>query len=309
MIKLFTHRDDPDGLGSVVLTKLITEDVDFTLCKDVHELDRFLEDFINSKEFQNYSQIFVTDLCPSDSVLQRIDQDSSLSSKFQVFDHHQTSIDGMTKKYSFVTAYVKKDNIPCCGTSLYYDYLVQRTKEELLKKKIVMQFVEKTRLHDTWEWKRLNDKSSFYLQTLFQFLGSYGYYYHFLRKLQSEESMKYTEEEQKWIKLQEFENARQIKEFATRIFVDSYQNHSVGMVFGSYAVRNDLAEYLKQERPDLDILMLFAIDHQSVSFRSLKENVEVRSLAEKYPGGGGHEKAASCPLSSLELLLLERVLK
>ena len=134
MIKLFTHRDDPDGLGSVVLTKLITEDVDFTLCKDVHELDRFLEDFINSKEFQNYSQIFVTDLCPSDSVLQRIDQDSSLSSKFQVFDHHQTSIDGMTKKYSFVTAYVKKDNIPCCGTSLYYDYLVQRTKEELLKK-------------------------------------------------------------------------------------------------------------------------------------------------------------------------------
>lgn len=309
MIKLFTHRDDPDGLGSVVLTKLLTRDLDFTLCKNISELDQFLEEFINKKEFQKYSQILITDLCPSDSILQRIDQDSDLALKFHVFDHHQTSIDKMTAEYSFVTSYVKKDGIPCCGTSLYYDYLVRTTKDELLKKKIVMQFVEKTRLHDTWEWKKLDDKDSFYLQTLFQFLGSYGYYYHFLEKLQREESMEYTLEEKKWIQMQEFTNTQQIKELASHVFVDSYQDYQVGMVFGSYALRNDLAEYLRQERPDLDILMLFAMDNQSVSFRALKENVEVRSLAEKYPGGGGHEKAAACPWSSLEPILLKRVLK
>ena len=55
MIKLFTHRDDPDGLGSVVLAKLLTRDLDFTLCKNISELDQFLEEFINKKEFQKYS--------------------------------------------------------------------------------------------------------------------------------------------------------------------------------------------------------------------------------------------------------------
>ena len=54
--------------------------------------------------------------------------------------------------------------------------------------------------------------------------------------------------------------------------------------------------------------MLIAVDNQSVSFRSLKDDVEVRSLAEKY-GGGGHEKVASCLFQDIEPLLLERVLK
>lgn len=306
MIKLFTHRDDPDGIGSVILTHLLTEDFDFTLCKSIKELDEYIELFLKNHEC--YDQVFITDLCPSDKILQEIEKNEILSKKLKVFDHHQSSIDEMTKKYSFVTSMVKKREISCCGTSLYYEYLLNETKNTLLQKKNVMEFVEKTRLHDTWEWKKENDLVAFHLQTLFQVLGSYGYYYHFFNKLAKEDNFSYTKQEEDWIQIQEIKNQRVIEELAKQIISKSYGNHQIGIVFGSYSVRNNLAEFLREKRKDLDILMLIAVDNQSVSFRSLKDNVEVRSLAEKY-GGGGHEKAASCLFQNIEPLLLERVLK
>ena len=308
MIKLFTHRDDPDGVGSVILTRMLTEDFDFTLCKGTKELDEHIKVFLKNQECKNYDQVFITDLCPSDKTLQEIEKDQNLSEKFKVFDHHQSSMDEMTKKYSFVTSMVKKKDMSCCGTSLYYEYLLNETKNALLQKKSVMEFVEKTRLHDTWEWKKENDLIAFHLQTLFQVLGPYGYYYHFFDKLSKADDFSYTKQEENWIKTQERTNQQLIEDLAKKISSKSYQNHQVGIVFGSYSVRNNLAEYLIEKRKDLDILMLIAVDNQSVSFRSLKDDVEVRSLAEKY-GGGGHEKAASCLFQDIEPLLLERVLK
>ena len=87
-----------------------------------------------------------------------------------------------------------------------------------------------------------------------------------------------------------------------------YNGLKVAIVLGSYNIRNNLAEYLKQNKPKFAILMLIAVDNKSVSFRSLKSNVEVRSLAEKF-GGGGHQEAASCPLKNIELMMLSRILK
>ncbi len=307
MIKLFTHQADPDGIGSLILTKLVKEECNFTLCKNIADLDTNLESFLTSQEPANYEQIFITDLCPSDRILQKIAQNPTLTSKIKIFDHHQSSIDEMSRDYSFVTSIVKKEGATCCGTSLYYEYLVKETKSALLKKKIICEFVEKTRLHDTWEWKEKNDVDAFHLQTLFQVLGSYGYYYHFYEKLRNQETFLYTNEEQNWIKEQEEKNQKEVESLAEDIITKTYQNYQVGIVLGNYSIRNNLATYLEEKNLDLDILMLIAVDNQTVSFRALKENVEVRSLAEFY-GGGGHEKAASCPIESIKPLLLERIL-
>ncbi len=40
-VKLFSHGADPDGLGCVILAKLIFSNVDFTLCKDPQELNEY----------------------------------------------------------------------------------------------------------------------------------------------------------------------------------------------------------------------------------------------------------------------------
>lgn len=177
MIKLFTHMSDPDGLGCVILGKLMDEYLDFTLCKGVEELDTYLDFFLKINQAKNYDQVYVTDLCPSDVLLQRIEEDGLL-----------------------------------------------------------------------------------------------------------------------------------IEQLSRSVQVQQYGDYQVGCVFGPYEIRNDLAEYLKGVSPQLDVLMLFAPDNGSVSFRALKENVEVRSLAESY-GGGGHEQAASCSFEATLPYLLKCVLK
>ena len=59
MIKLFTHRDDPDGIGSVILTRMLTEDFDFTLCKGIKELDEHIKVFLKNQECKNYDQVLL----------------------------------------------------------------------------------------------------------------------------------------------------------------------------------------------------------------------------------------------------------
>ena len=308
MIKLFTHQSDPDGIGCAILASLIYPDVDFSLCTGISELEQALLSFLESDVVGKYEAIYITDLCPSDKLLQKIDDTIVWKNKIHIFDHHQTAIDEMTRDYSFVTSIVKKHGVSCCGASLFYEYLMTDGKHSILESSIVKDFVEMTRLHDTWEWKSKNDFHAFHLQTLFQLLGNYGYYYHFLEKLRTQKSMEYSLQEQEWIELQELKNQQVVEELAKHMVVESYEDYQIGLVFGEYAIRNNLAEYLKQFYPGLDVMVLFAVDRRSVSLRSLKEHVSVRTLAEKY-GGGGHEKASSIPLSNVEELLLRKVFK
>ena len=69
-----------------------------------------------------------------------------------------------------------------------------------------------------------------------------------------------------------------------------------GIVFISYEFRNELAEYLRENKYDMDFIMLISLDRGVVSYRSVKENVSVRTVAE-YFGGKGHDVAATNPIN------------
>ena len=56
--------------------------------------------------------------------------------------------------------------------------------------------------------------------------------------------------------------------------------------------RNDIKEYVnKNNLVDADLLAIIKVKDKNVSYRSLKENVDVNKFAQKY-GGGGIFKAA-----------------
>ena len=46
----------------------------------------------------------------------------------------------------------------------------------------------------------------------------------------------------------------------------------------------------------MDFAMLIALDYGTISYRNIKDNVNVRLIAEAM-GGKGHDKAASSPIS------------
>lgn len=302
-VKLFSHGADPDGLGCVILAKLIFSNVDFTLCKDPQELNEVLQQFILSDEYQNYDKIYVTDLCPADQILQTIVEKQI--SCFEIYDHHKTSREKLSCDYSFVTSMDTFCGVSCSAMSLFYHHL--KSLYSFSNSSYIDTFVEYTRLHDTYEWKEKNLVDAFQLQTLFQFLGCYGYFYHFYFKCLHSSYFSYDKEELKWIEMQEKKNHITLNCMMKHLVFKKEDNISYASVIGSYEYRNLMANKLQDEFHDIDIFMILAYDNESVSLRSLKDK-PVDGLAREYDGGG-HERAASIPLTSEnELKLIKRFL-
>jgi len=293
-VKIFSHVADPDGLGCVVLAKLVYEDVSFTLC-NYDDINVQFHHFIENKEYENFDKIFITDISLSNEYLKKIQENDSLRAKCLLFDHHESfekTIDGV---YDFVTLKIKTKEGLCSGTSLFYEYLKNSTHNKILEKQVVEEFVRLTRLHDTWEWKRENNLKAYHLQDLFQFLSPFGYLYHFVLKCQKEDVFCYTSEEENWINIQIQNNEKAINQMLHQVIVKTESSITYGSLFGLYEYRNALAEKLKISRPEIDIMILLAVDNQSASFRSLKD-IPVDGLALEY-GGGGHARTAACPLN------------
>jgi nanoRNase/pAp phosphatase (c-di-AMP/oligoRNAs hydrolase) len=57
----------------------------------------------------------------------------------------------------------------------------------------------------------------------------------------------------------------------------------------------------------MDFVMMISVDPLVVSYRSVKENVSVRQVAEHF-GGKGHEKASSNPIDEDTKKMLVRIL-
>ena len=69
-----------------------------------------------------------------------------------------------------------------------------------------------------------------------------------------------------------------------------------GIVFITYEYRNELAEYFRENKFDMDFTMMIALDPGVVAYRSVKEGKAVRPVAELF-GGKGHDKAATNPIT------------
>ena len=86
-----------------------------------------------------------------------------------------------------------------------------------------------------------------------------------------------------------------IENYAKKVIYKEIMGKKAGIVFIDYEYRNDLAEYFRQNKFDMDFAMLIALDDGSISLRSIKEDIDVSVIAEKM-GGRGHPKAAGKPI-------------
>lgn len=302
-IKIFSHKSDPDGIGGPILASLAYRGGSITLCKGMEELDVALEVFMHEQEYKEYEKIFITDLCPSNSCLDRIDGLEELKKKIFIFDHHQSAIDRIPKEYSFLVEKIEENREPCCGTSLFYQYLVDH--HVLEAKDCIKSFVALTRAIDLYDFTEENKELAYALQLIYQFLGPWGYYYHFLEKCKKEDYFSYTEEEQVFITTQQLENQKKIEDLYDKMLLREIDGICYGVFVTNYAYRNVLADYIKEKSKVVDAMLLIAGDEERFSFRSIHEDIDVNRVAE-ICGGGGHTKAAG---GELNQDTLERILK
>lgn len=294
-VLLFTHKNDIDGMGNAILAKLAFDSVDYVLC-ETFDLKKKVEEYLKNKKIYEYDKIFITDLCLGEENLKQIDEDEKLKGKFQIIDHHKTYEDEKYTRFSFVQVKLKNDHGLCCATSLFYEYLLNNNY--LVRNDAIDEFVELTRQHDTWEWKNIyNNEKSRELAILFDAIGINGYIKFIYEKLLKEQTFEYNEIERMLINNKKIEISEAVEEYLDKIYYKNILDLKAGIIFINYEYRNELAEYLRENKYDIDFVMMISLDRGVVSYRSTKAGISVRKVAE-YFGGKGHDKAATNPITS-----------
>lgn len=304
-VLLFSHKNDIDGMGNVVLAKLAFDKVDYILC-ETFDLETNVMNTIDTKKIYTYDKIFITDLCLKETSLQRIFEDELLKDKFQIIDHHKTYDHEKYTKYPFVKVQIQNDKGICCATSLFYEYLMEH---HLLSQSVVVdEFVELTRQHDTWEWKNIyhNEKAR-ELAILFDALGIEGYISFIYDKCRIQKEFVFNEIEAFLIRNKKLEINDAIAGYLNNIYHRELLGYKAGIIFINYQHRNEIAEYLREHQYPIDFVMLISLDRGVVSYRSTKDHVTVRLIAE-YFNGKGHDKAATNPITTLQKELMINIL-
>lgn len=307
-ILLFTHKSDIDGMGNAVLAKLAFDEVDYVLC-ETFNLQNEIAKYYDDGSIYNYDKVFVTDLWLEEPTLTKVANDEQLKDKFFVFDHHKSALEGNFNKYSFTTIRISDERGLCSGTSLFYEYLVANSFIDSTIRRIE-DFSELTRKYDTWEWKtKYNDEMPHELTLLFDSVGCDGYIKLMFEKLRNSANgdFQFSELERMLIDNKISQVQEKLSNYAKKIYYREILGLKAGIVFIDYEYRNDLAEYFRQHNFDMDFTMLIALDYGTSSYRNVKDNVNVRLIAEAM-GGKGHDKAASSPISEEQKKELIKVL-
>lgn len=307
-ILLFTHKSDIDGMGNAVLAKLAFDEVDYVLC-ETFNLQNEIAKYYDDGSIYNYDKVFVTDLWLEEPTLTKVANDEQLIDKFFVFDHHKSALEGNFNKYPFTTIRISDERGLCSGTSLFYEYLVANSFIDSTIRRIE-DFSELTRKYDTWEWKtKYNDEMPHELTLLFDSVGCDGYIKLMFEKLRNSANgdFQFSELERMLIDNKINQVQEKLSNYARKVYYREILGLKAGIVFIDYEYRNDLAEYFRQHNFDMDFAMLIALDYGTISYRNVKDNVNVRLIAEAM-GGKGHDKAASSPISEEQKKELIKVL-
>lgn len=307
-ILLFTHKSDIDGMGNVVLSKLAFEDVNYVLC-ETFNLQKEVSEFYEDNSIYDYDMIFVTDLWLEEPMLSKVADDIKLKDKFYVFDHHKSAIEGAFNIYPFTTIKISDEKGLCSGTSLFYEYLTNKGLIDV-NNLAIREFSELTRKYDTWEWKtKYNEEMPHELTLLFDSVGCDGYIELIYQKLiqKNNDKFSFNELERMLIRNKINQVQEKLSNYAKKVYYEEIFGLKAGIVFIDYEYRNDLAEYFRQNQFDMDFAMLIALDYGTISYRNIKEGINVRLIAEAM-GGKGHDKAASSPIDEGQKKQLIRIL-
>jgi len=296
-VLLFTHEQDIDGMGNVILAKKAFTNLDYIPCK-IFEINKKVQEKIDDGSIYLYDKIFVTDLCIKEPLLTFINNDKNLKNKLLIFDHHKSEIIEGNDKYSFVTILVENEKGKTCGTSLFYEYLISHNF--LAPTPALNELVELTRQHDTWEWKDKygGNENARNLYILYEKLGYSNYVKKMIKIIDTKKKIELGPEEKQLISDFISELKLALTEMNKNIIVHTITldniSYKIGFTHGQYKYRNELSNFiLEQNNPqNLDMVGIIMTDSDTVSYRKIKNNIDVSKVATFF-GGKGHQGAGS----------------
>lgn len=307
-VLLFTHKQDIDGMGSVVIGKIAFKKLRYVPCK-TFEIDIQFKKYLDDKTIYDYDLVFVTDLCLHEPILTAIEKDKQLKNKVLVLDHHKTEI--KNAKYDFVNIILECDKGPTSGTYLFYEYLLKNNY--INERKILNELVELTRQYDTWDWVKYNNQKARMLHLLFEQIG-YKKYIEIMSKIvEQNDEIVFSQNELDIINDWEEKFKKESQNILEKMVVYPVKikdiTYKVGYIYTPYKYRNDFSELIsKNNRYDIDIVGMFFPNMDVVSYRGVKPMLDV-SVVPTYFGGKGHRGAGTNPINNEKFKEVLKVVK
>lgn len=304
-IKIFTHTD-LDGIGCVVLAYLAfgKENVDVEYC-NYDDVDGKVEALMENEDlYRSYDRIFITDISVSDWVASMIDILDKADRKVRLFDHHGTAL--RLDKYEWCTVtecwHISNICIKTSGTELFSNHALWSERfdnYDLDVRKKIVRFVTIVRNYDTWRWKELGEDGlvSKQLNDLFHIYGRDKFIDWTMKRIMfgtsplhqdewfSETDLLLLEQKQKDIDIYVEQKEKQIT-----VKTDQWGN-TYGVIFAERYF-SELGNRLCEMHPELAYIAMIDISHGTVSYRAIRDDINLGTeIAHNY-GGGGHPKAA-----------------
>lgn len=286
---LLSHIADLDGVTPVILMNLLKEEFDYELF-EIGELSAFIEERLENNYFDKYENIFITDLGITKECADKI-VNSKYKDKFKLFDHHESH--SYLNDYEFATVFEEVDGFKECGTTIFYNYLVNNYDNNILKKQSVINFVELVRENDTWQFTDFKE-DAMNLNALFNFYGRETYIDTYTEFLKNNDEFYFNKLELIILKSLNREKENYLETMKDKVIFRNINGYNVGIVFAE-KYRSQLGNFLANLYKDkVDAICIINMA-RSISLRGIKEDMPVNKLAEMY-SGGGHPLSAGMPL-------------
>lgn len=285
---LLTHIADMDGITPVILMNLSKIEFDYELF-EVSELSDFILSKIDTNYFDKYEEIFITDLGITRKVADKI-LNSKYNNKFKLFDHHESN--NYLNKYKFAKVVEEVNGFKECGTTLFFNYLINHCNKEILYKPSIITFVELVRENDTWQFTDFKQEAND-LNALFSFYGRNTFIDIYTNFLEKQNDFYFSKTE--LIILQSLNQNKKdyLESMKDKVIFKKINNYQVGIVFAEQ-YRSELGNYLAKIYSDKTDFICIINMSRHISLRGIKNEFPVNKFAEFY-GGGGHPLAAAIP--------------
>lgn len=305
-IFLFSHTD-LDGYGSEIVLRAFGHEAEI-IHLDNHEVNEILNIYVDrwlNKVEPLPSRIYITDIYPNEEVANKINLLYQDGLSIHLFDHHQTAL--YLNEYPWARVIPEQNGVLQCGTSLFYQFLVEEAGLRLEGKsgKALERMVELIRLYDTWEWQSQAVKEAKLLNDLFYLLGPEKFINARLSQIQlGDDKQDWTDFEDSLLSI---ENNRiqaylQQKEkemiIVPDFFTDENGNPLVAGVVQADSYTSELGHYLCNKHPEIDFAMMLRLTQNKASLRASKEEVDLTPIVKRYEGGG-HKHAAGCKITPM----------
>lgn len=310
-IKHISHND-LDGVGCTILSKSALGRTNVSAHNlNNNEIDDYIDAFLNGSIFyelmdedgqdithhdlpKHYDLILITDMSVNHSVAEKLNaiHDDPSMPDVLLLDHHKTALH--LNDYPWAHVHVEIDGVKASGTSLLFSAIYPEgtlTKNGLNRK----HFAETVRQYDTWDWFNLTDNKEAKQLNDYLFMMSAGdfekHILNTLKKMDPDNPDYFGEKGRALLEQKEQDIQAYIKSKQKQLIIKD----GVGHVFAE-SHTSELGNQLCLDNEEMDYVRIYDIGRLKVSFRAVKDDVDVSEIA-KAMGGGGHAKAAGASLS------------